>query len=212
MEHPSNSSNVLSRPHCPECRVSARNHNSWHTRAEQRDGCNSRQTDEINQQEHHRKTKIYLTVTLQIEPQPECNGNRYPTEIEYPGKEIGNRTMVQSKILTRDKDSTVYRQAKKGFFCLIKSFYINGIHLVIGIYAHPVIRNAEYENGNSATANLRVVCPAKNNTKNTPAIRKCSGRSPIQTAVRIRKNAVMTITSTASLTEGNKLFSFLVFQ
>ena len=44
-------------------------------------------TDEINQQEHHRKTKIYLTVTLQIEPQPECNGNRYPTEIEYPGKE-----------------------------------------------------------------------------------------------------------------------------
>ena len=102
-------------------------------------------TDEINQQEHHRKTKIYLTVTLQIEPHPECNGNRYPTEIEYPGKEIGNRTMVQSKILTRDKDSTVYRQAKKGFFCLIKSFYINGIHLVIGIYAHPVIRNAEYE-------------------------------------------------------------------
>ena len=46
-------------------------------------------TDEIHQQEHPRKTKIYLTVTLQIEPHPECNGNRYPTEIEYPGKEIG---------------------------------------------------------------------------------------------------------------------------
>ena len=129
-----------------------------------------------------------------------------PNRVEYPGKEIGNRTMVQSKILTRDKDSTVYRQAKKGFFCLIKSFYINGIHLVIGIYAHPVIRNAEYEKRQQRHCNLRVICPAKNNTKNTPAIRKCSGRSPIQTAVRIRKNAVMTITSTASLTEGNKLF------
>jgi cell division protein FtsW (lipid II flippase) len=41
--------------------------------------------------------------------------------------------MVQSKILTRDKDSTVYRQAKKGFFCLIKSFYIN-LGMVMGLF------------------------------------------------------------------------------
>ena len=114
--------------------------------------------------------------------------------------------MVQSKILTRDKDSTVYRQAKKGFFCLIKSFYINGIHLVIGIYAHPVIRNAEYEKRQQRHCQLTGCLSGKEQYQNIPAIRKCSGRSPIQTAVRIRKNAVMTITSTVSLTGGKYLF------
>ena len=55
----------------------------------------------------------------------------------------GGGSVVRSGLLDRVKQSL--QEAKKGFFCLIKSFYINGIHLVIGIYAHPVIRNAEYE-------------------------------------------------------------------
>jgi hypothetical protein len=64
--------------------------------------------------------------------------------------------------------------------------------------------------GSSATANLRVVFPAKKSIRNSPVIKRCSVRNPIHTAVSNKNSAVRTTTGNASLAEGKISFLIIV--
>ncbi len=64
--------------------------------------------------------------------------------------------------------------------------------------------------GSSATANLRVVFPAKKSIRNSPVIKRCSVRNPIHTAVSNKNSAVRKTTGNAYLTEGQIYFLIIV--
>ena len=104
----------------------------------------SDKTYQIDQQENHRETQVHATLSLEIEPQAESNGHGHPTEIENAGHKIGHTTMVLSKELTRNQRLSAHCNAKQAFLSLIKSLHVDGVHLVVGPYSHPVIGNAKH--------------------------------------------------------------------
>ena len=92
------------------------------------------------------------------------------------------------------------KSARSGF---IETAHVHRIDLVVGQEVHPVVGDAEEENGMSATVSV-VAGAAKNSAAMTTAITVCSGRKPTPSAVTVSHRQRVATHAADLATEGSR--------
>mgnify|MGYP007050607955 CR=1 FL=1 len=66
-----------------------------------------------------------------------------PSKVEYTSKEIAYRTVILCKILAGNQSCPINRDTEQGLSASYNPCTSIGVHLIVGIHPHPVVRNAK---------------------------------------------------------------------
>ena len=90
--------------------------------------------------------EISPTLSLEIEPNSEDDGEWHPAEIEDAAHEVHRRAVVQGEVFIGSQHRPLGdSDAEESLLGGIKSLDIHRIHLIIGKKIHPVVRDAKDE-------------------------------------------------------------------